>query len=541
MQWNPPKPPELPTCQLADPWISPCLLGKSFPYFRYCSISLYCIRASITQSIKVDHGRFSHKYPSSNPSLKMTGTCCIVSQLPPHQCAPGRRFTRSLHLCFTANIPEFPPRAFPDTVDAVLRGIKAGRPALVGLALGLAVKKARGTCDSWQALWKMMVNSPIGVDAFKLAGFLRANRGSLLLLVSAVVILWLVLRWVRRDRVFLVDFECFTTRKEHQVDYDVFERRSRQKKCFSEEAMDFQMRMLNKSGVAVETMFPNGLQRDPPEPTMAWAREEAEMVLFSVVENLLKKTGMSPRDIDVLVVNCSLFNPTPSLSAMIINKFKMRTNIESYNLGGMGCSAGVISIGLAKRLLGSLNRGGYALVVSTENITQNWYQGNERSMLIPNTIFRMGGAAMLLTNKTSEARRSLYELEHIVRVHLGAQDDAFRCVYQHEDSQQKIGVELNKDLVKVAARALEVNLTKMGPLVLPWGEKLAFAANWIARKLLHVKIQPYIPRFNKAFDHFCLHAGGRAVVTGLSRQLDLSEDKMAPSANSLHWYGNTYV
>ena len=28
--------------------------------------------------------------------------------------------------------------------------------------------------------------------------------------------------------------------------------------------------------------------------------------------------------------------------------------------------------------------GGYALVVSTENITQNWYRGNDRSMLIPN-------------------------------------------------------------------------------------------------------------------------------------------------------------
>ena len=55
--------------------------------------------------------------------------------------------------------------------------------------------------------------------------------------------------------------------------------------------------------------------------------------------------------IDILVVNCSLFNPTPSLSAMIINHFKMKSNIVSYNLGGMGCSAGVISISLAKELL----------------------------------------------------------------------------------------------------------------------------------------------------------------------------------------------
>ena len=55
--------------------------------------------------------------------------------------------------------------------------------------------------------------------------------------------------------------------------------------------------------------------------------------------------------VDILIVNCSLFNPTPSLSAMIVNHFKMKSNIVSYNLSGMGCSAGVIAISLAKELL----------------------------------------------------------------------------------------------------------------------------------------------------------------------------------------------
>ena len=79
--------------------------------------------------------------------------------------------------------------------------------------------------------------------------------------------------------------------------------------------------------------------------------------------------GLTPKDIDILVVNCSLFNPTPSLSAMIVNHFKMRSDLISYNLAGMGCSAGVIAIGLAERILRS-EPGKYALVVSTENITQ---------------------------------------------------------------------------------------------------------------------------------------------------------------------------
>ena len=55
--------------------------------------------------------------------------------------------------------------------------------------------------------------------------------------------------------------------------------------------------------------------------------------------------------VDILIVNCSLFNPTPSLCAMIINHFKFNSNIVSYNLSGMGCSAGVIAVSLARELL----------------------------------------------------------------------------------------------------------------------------------------------------------------------------------------------
>ena len=45
-----------------------------------------------------------------------------------------------------------------------------------------------------------------------------------------------------------------------------------------------------------------------------------------------------------------------------------------------------------------------------ENITQNWYFGNERSMLIPNCLVRVGGAAVVLSNKPQDARRAKYRL-----------------------------------------------------------------------------------------------------------------------------------
>lgn len=38
----------------------------------------------------------------------------------------------------------------------------------------------------------------------------------------------------------------------------------------------------------------------------------------------------------------------------------------------------------------------------------------------------MGSAAILLTNKRSERRRAKYELQHVVRVHLGSDDAAYK-------------------------------------------------------------------------------------------------------------------
>jgi 3-ketoacyl-CoA synthase len=51
-------------------------------------------------------------------------------------------------------------------------------------------------------------------------------------------------------------------------------------------------------------------------------------------------------------------------------------------------------------------------------------------MLMPNCLFRCGGAAMLLSNRRRDAWRAKYELLHTVRTHLGANDAAYKCIYQ---------------------------------------------------------------------------------------------------------------
>ncbi|CAA2994388.1 3-ketoacyl- synthase 4 [Olea europaea subsp. europaea] len=338
--------------------------------------------------------------------------------------------------------------------------------------------------------------------------------------------------------VYLVDYSCYRAPENLKAPFHLFMERSRLTGDFDESSLEFQRKILVRSGLGNDTYVPEAMHLIPPQPSMQSAREEAQQVMFGVLDNLFANTNVKPKDIGILVVNCSLFNPTPSLSAMIVNKYKLRGNILSFNLGGMGCSAGVIAVDLAKDLL-QVHRKTYAVVVSTENITQNWYFGNKKSMLIPNCLFRVGGSAVLLSNKSADRRRAKYKLVHVVRTHKGADDKAFRCVYQEQDDARKIGVSLSKDLMAIAGGALKTNITTLGPLVLPVSEQLLFFSTLILRTLFKMKMRPYIPNFNLAFDHFCIHAGGRAVIDELEKNLQLLPVHVEASRMTLHRFGNT--
>ncbi|KZV53874.1 3-ketoacyl-CoA synthase 6-like [Dorcoceras hygrometricum] len=338
--------------------------------------------------------------------------------------------------------------------------------------------------------------------------------------------------------IYLVDYTCYKPPVHLRAPFSTFMEHSRMILKDNPKSVDFQIRILERSGLGEETCLPPAIHCIPPTPTMEAARGEAEVVIFSAIDDLMQKTGIKPKDIDVLIVNCSLFSPTPSLSAMVVNKYKLRSNIKSYNLSGMGCSAGLISMDLARDLL-QVHPNSYALVISTEIITPNYYKGSERAMLLPNCLFRMGSAAILLSNKTRDSRRAKYKLVHVVRTHKGSDDKAYKCVFEQEDPQGKVGINLSKDLMVIAGEALESNITTIGPLVLPASEQLLFLFTLIGRKIFNPKWKPYIPDFKQAFEHFCIHAGGRAVIDQLQKNLQLSAEHVEASRMTLHRFGNT--
>ncbi|CAL8998073.1 unnamed protein product [Prunus brigantina] len=130
-------------------------------------------------------------------------------------------------------------------------------------------------------------------------------------------------------------------------------------------------------------------------------------------------------------------------------------------------------ISLAKDLL-KVHRKSLALVLSMEAVTPNGYGGREKSMLLPNILFWMGGAAILLSNRKQDKRIAKYELQHLVRTHIDSDNQAYQYVFQQPDEAGHVGVSLSWALLHVAVKARRNNMSALGPLVLPYAEQLRY-------------------------------------------------------------------
>jgi predicted naringenin-chalcone synthase len=97
----------------------------------------------------------------------------------------------------------------------------------------------------------------------------------------------------------------------------------------------------------------------------------------------------------------------------------------------------------------------------------------------------------------------------------------------------------------------------LGPSVLPLTEQASVVVSIVARFLLKFVaktlknygkedlamklpvVKPYVPDFKRGIDHFCIHAGGRAVIDGIEKNMKLELFHTEPSRMTLLNHGNT--
>ncbi|XP_038707928.1 3-ketoacyl-CoA synthase 12-like [Tripterygium wilfordii] len=362
--------------------------------------------------------------------------------------------------------------------------------------------------------------------------------------------LFMIWKWIDRKRdqeCYILDYECYKPSDDRMVDTVSSGEIMKRNKTLGLVEYKFLLKAIVSSGIGEQTYAPGIMFAGREEnPTLQDGISEMEEFFHDSIQKLLIRSGISAQEIDVLVVNVSMLSAVPSLSAMIVNHYKMRDDIKVFNLTGMGCSASLISVNVVQNIFKSYKNKN-ALVVTSESLTPNWYSGNDRSMILSNCLFRTGGCAILLTNNRALKHKSMLKLKCLVRTHHGAKDDSYNCCTQAEDAEGRQGFHLGKSLPKAASRALVDNLRVIAPKILPIPELIRFMVVSLVRKwtstVSSTKGGSNSPRpvinFKTGVDHFCLHTGGKAVIDGLGINLELCENDLEPARMTLHRFGNT--
>ncbi|ELP90763.1 hypothetical protein EIN_026020 [Entamoeba invadens IP1] len=373
--------------------------------------------------------------------------------------------------------------------------------------------------------------------------FSQENNTFLYAAAGAIFLVFAVTVWyfsARDPDIFLVGFATATPPKEYRVTQKEFAQYTHDIKVFNPESLAFLERMIPRTGLGDETALPHAFKSIPPDDSYKEGRDELEVSIRLACDELFKANKIDPtKDIDFIVSNCSMFAPTPSLAAMIMNIYKVKTTCKNYSLGGMGCSAGLISLDLARDIL-RCYKNVNVLVYSTENITRGWYGGQVRGKLLSDTLFRMGGAAILLSNKPKYRFSAPYKLMTTVRISHCKFDDAYHSIFQDEDDQGIVGTKIGRELFKCVSRALLSNLNVLMPQVMSWRDILRYAYDLLLHKIgKRGKQDMFKPNFRETFQGFCIHAGGRAIIDGLQENMELTDEDCYPSRAALYRFGNT--
>lgn len=136
------------------------------------------------------------------------------------------------------------------------------------------------------------------------------------------------------------------------------------------------------------------------------------------------------------------------------------------------------------------------------------------------------------------ARRAKYRLQHHVRVHTGANDDAFNSMGRADDGDGVTGIFFTPAVPKAANQAVTAALGRIAPKILKPAQMLAAIKHELKRRK-NPELPPYAPVFSDCIDHFALHPGIHAMLKGFMKGMRIRPDKMMPSFAALRDYANT--
>jgi predicted naringenin-chalcone synthase len=214
------------------------------------------------------------------------------------------------------------------------------------------------------------------------------------------------------------------------------------------------------------------------------------------VRKLFKKWHYQPKNIDAIFVSTCTGYLCPGLSTYISQELGLPENIHTLDLVGLGCTGALPALRAADDYL---NRypDSTVLVIAVEICSAATHWAEKPELILSNSIFSDGAAAVILTNKEKMAGLCIKSISSLLRPQFR---DELRFKY-------------------LDARLCNVISSKVPQIV---------------AEALHALYKDHTE--NKT--HYAFHSGGRKVLDAIQQRLGLLDEDMLLSRQILKEYGN---
>jgi alkylresorcinol/alkylpyrone synthase len=243
-----------------------------------------------------------------------------------------------------------------------------------------------------------------------------------------------------------------------------------------------------------------------PRPLATVTREFQEHSIAlgqQAAEACLRKAGLEPSDVDLLITTSCTGFMIPSLDAHLINRMGFRPDTRRIPITELGCAAGAAALGRSADYVRAYPTA-TALVVAVE-LPSLAFQRRDLSQanLISTILFGDGAAAAVVTGQPARGPKILEVASHLL-----------------PDTIDAMGFDLQGD-------GFHIILSKEVPQLIRDRIKQILCTTLARRGLTTADISAYV-----------LHPGGRALLQAIQDELGLTDEDTQPSWNVLRECGN---
>jgi alkylresorcinol/alkylpyrone synthase len=231
-------------------------------------------------------------------------------------------------------------------------------------------------------------------------------------------------------------------------------------------------------------------------------------LLEKVALNAVAEAGLSPADIDVLVVNTITGLAIPSLDAKLMNRVAFRPTVERLPIFGLGCGGGVGGLARAARMARASP--GANVLFLTVDLCTLCARANDQSMamFVSAALFGDGAAGVVLRSEGED--------------HAASHGPRILCVGEHfwPDTERIMGWDVKGD---------------------GFGVVLSPELPALMRRGLRPAVDLFLERSElrlEDFQGFLVHPGGRKVLETAEEVLKIDRNRVAHSWAVLRDYGN---